>query len=282
MFKAFQIGCHLLLGDTASTLVFLLDSLILLNVVTANDIRPSHSNQIRLFKHQISTASVSVPDVQHVNYLPKSVEFNHQYKKIKRKDANEHVLYRLNKRDSFNSNNETSIKRTIKPDKNELQYDVQSDGGTRSPPIFLPNSTTTTGKAFVESNDQIVMTTFPSTVFGDIIRSTATNYKTTTNIGYKYGYYDRNEMRKQNRLNKESNLVSWNGLLKLIFLVLICTAGTTGNIFIISSIMVVDNFQMQGIYYKWLYIKLELFFVVVLSLIQLLDNSLVDWKLDAH
>lgn len=58
-------------------------------------------------------------------------------------------------------------------------------------------------------------------------------------------------MRKHGqRPAKDPNLVgwnsNWNGLLKLIFLLLSAGAGTTGNIFVISSIMIIDQFQMQG------------------------------------
>ena len=74
--------------------------------------------------------------------------------------------------------------------------------------------------------------------------SSTTNFKgSSTNYGYKY---DREWRKFPSRLNKDAKLSNWNELLKLVFLLLISTAGTTGNIFVIATLMLIDQFQVQG------------------------------------
>ena len=125
------------------------------------------------------------------------------------------------------------------------------------PTSSLSNQTTTT--AFNEEENKIQIfknitndiTKIMSKIEATTIKTTTASTESTRNThpflksSTNFKYYDPRE-RKQNRLSKDQNSANYNSLLKLFFLLLICSAGTTGNIFVISSIMIVDSFQMQG------------------------------------
>lgn len=273
MFNASHLYCchllHLLLGNLA---LIILGSLILLNsLVIGNDINLSN-NRIRPFKNQ-NRNFISV-QTNLVNYLPqldfykdifrkkKNAFFNSNYQTYQ--DENEEsTIFRFKKDNSinneFNRDSNKKTKSTIKSNKVYLK-------SIKSPLLYLYTSptdvlsskeekiqainnltnniskimTTTTSSSSVN----LISTTLPTTLATITTTTTSsTNFRGSTNYGHKY--YDR-EWKRPNRMNKEASLIELNELLKLILLLLVCTAGTTGNIFVISSIMVIEQFQTQG------------------------------------
>ena len=260
MFKA--SGCHLLLGNAA--LIILGGLIARLNGLEANDRTPAATSL-----HTVASVGRSAA----YHYLPQPNSFNEkssgkdtyvdwnaglQRKSPCSRTFRQTAKHRFRRGSPANSESSKRAKSadsinqqgTIRSaNENELKQNPNEiDSGRSATPTRSERPTTARPLSNQEAANELQIInnyTNDITKLG-VGRDPPTNYKSPPNIGYKY--YD--PMRKHGRPNKDPNrdpnMVGWNGLVKLIFLLLICSAGSTGNVFIISSIMIIDQFQMQG------------------------------------
>lgn len=247
MFKASQNG-HLLLGSPlVLKLIILFGGLILINGLIDNESKLFKIQNRLVYKTSFNTTSVQTKEH---TYIPQFYNYNSNekdayvnFKKSNRFKRNSIVVETNRKWEK--SKNPINQSNSIKSDKNGLQQTTSKTNQT--PTLFFNLQTALSNEkenkiqspknVTYELTNRMISTTTEKS----IIKSTS-NYKSSTNVGYKY--HDTMRKHSQNRLNKD--LVNWNGLLKLIFLLLISTLGTLGNIFVISSIMIIDSFQTQG------------------------------------
>lgn len=268
MFKASPLGCHLLLGN--AVLIILGGLITRLNGLDAND------RKLVTTWHSLQTVASVRPNAAN---LPNSFNENFNKKDDSYANWSAGLPNFGNHSNTTNQSSSPAIRSTTKRRFKRGRPNKSSNGGKSASSINQPNGTIrsdnenelkqnaaeigdrsrtptrsergpTTATTDEETANEIqIINNYTNDitklgVAGTGSSTDLTNYK--TNIGYKY--YD--PMRKQSRPNKDPKLASWNsnwnGLLKLVFLLLTATAGTTGNVFVISSVMIIEQFQMQG------------------------------------
>lgn len=251
MFKA--SGCHLLLGNAA--LIILGGLIARLNGLDANDRTPAATSL-----HTVASVRRSAA------YLPQLNSFNENSSSRKdtyvdwndwhaglRNDAapcsrtsrraTKHRFKRSSPANNESSKREKSAGSINQPgtirsaNENELKQNTTKIGSGRSAtPTTRSQQQPTTARPLsnqeTAANELQIINNYTNDITKLGVGRDPTNYKSPPNIGYKY--YD--PMRKHGRPSKDPNrdtdMVGWNSLLKLVFLLLICTAGTTGNIFV--------------------------------------------------